>query len=153
MPKSTQCGFGPVGQLSGQHMLAVHGPTLIVDIGFDPAYVPGAGVTPNLGEKAVHALVDTGAGESFLDNDLAAKLNLPIVDKQHISGSAGRHEVNVYLAHIHVPSLGITINGRFGGGNLAAGGQRHSALIGRTFLMHFKMTYDGVTGTVELTLP
>jgi hypothetical protein len=35
--------------------------------------------------------------------------------------------------------------------NLAAGGQRHTVLIGRTFLMHFHMTYNGLTGEVELT--
>jgi predicted aspartyl protease len=136
-----------------QHMLVVQGPTLVVDIGFDPAFVPNTGATPNLGEKAVHALVDTGAGESFIDNDLAARLKLPVIDKQTISGSAGRHEVPMYLAQIHVPSIDITINGRFGGVNLAAGGQRHSALIGRSFLMHFKMHYDGLTGVVELTMP
>jgi predicted aspartyl protease len=125
----------------------------MVDIGFDPAYVAGAGKIPNLTEKSVHALVDTGAEESFIDNDLAVRLNLPVVDKQHVSGSAGRHEVNVYLAQIHVPSITFTIYGRFGGVDLAAGGQRHHALIGRTFLKSFVMTYNGRTGAVELTFP
>jgi hypothetical protein len=35
--------------------------------------------------------------------------------------------------------------------DLKAGGQIHSALIGRTFLKHFKMVYDGRTGTVTLS--
>lgn len=98
-------------------------------------------------------MVDTGAQLSFIDDDLATSLNLPIVDKQIVSGSSGRHEVSVYLGHIYVPSLDVTVNGRFGGVNLAAGGQRHRALIGRAFLMHFTMSYNGLTGTVELTLP
>ena len=59
----------------------------------------------------------------------------------------------MYLAHIYVPSLDMTINGRFGGVHLIAGGQRHSALIGRSFLMNFRMVYDGLTGTVELIMP
>lgn len=139
--------------MSGQHMLVTQGPTLVVDIGFDPAFTAMSAGVPNLAQRGVPALVDTGAHASFIDNDLAMALNLPIVDKQKVSGSGGRHEVNVYLAHIHVPSLVVTQLGRFGGVHLAAGGQRHSALIGRTFLMHFKMIYDGHTGQVELTMP
>lgn len=43
------------------------------------------------------------------------------------------------------------MNGAFAGVDLKAGGQIHSALIGRTFLRHFKMIYDGRTGTVSLS--
>lgn len=153
MPKTTQCGFAPGGLLPAHHMLVVQGPTLVVDIGFDPAFTATSVGVPNLAQRGVPALVDTGAHESFIDNDLAISLKLPVVDRQKVSGSNGQHEVSVYLAHIHVPSLVVTQLGRFGGVHLAAGGQRHSALIGRTFLMHFKMIYDGRTGVVELTLP
>jgi predicted aspartyl protease len=132
-------------------MLVIQGPTLIVDIGFDPAYM-GVG-NPNLSEKGLAALVDTGAHASFIDDALAKKLNLPVVDRQKVSGSAGQHEISMYLAHIYVPSLDLTQTGQFGGVHLVAGGQRHSALIGRTFLMHFTMTYNGMTGEVEITQP
>lgn len=57
----------------------------------------------------------------------------------------------MYVAQIHVPSLGVNIVGRFAGVQLEAGGQGHRALIGRTFLMHFTMTYDGPTGAVRLS--
>ena len=43
------------------------------------------------------------------------------------------------------------MNGAFCGVDLKAGGQIHSALIGRTFLRHFKMIYEGKTGTVTIT--
>ena len=61
-------------------MLATQGPELVVDIGFDPTY-NGTG-NPVLGSKGVRALVDTGAFQSFIDNDLALKLSLPVVDRQ-----------------------------------------------------------------------
>jgi hypothetical protein len=153
MPKIVQCGFGSGGTRPPHVLLIIHGPTLIVDIGFDPAYVPKGPIAPNLGAKGVQALVDTGAFQSFIDEDLAVSLKLPLVDRQHVSGSAGRHEVNMYSAQIHVPSFPFTIYGRFGGVNLSKGGQRHSALIGRTFLLNFKMTYDGTSGAVELLRP
>ena len=83
----------------------------------------------------------------------APQMQLPAVNQQVVSGSNGKHTVTMYLAHLYIPSLDITHSGQFGGVHLIAGGQRHSALIGRSFLMHFKMTYDGLTGTVELEMP
>lgn len=132
-------------------LLVVHGPTLSVDVGFDPNYVAGQGKFPSLAMTGVDALVDTGAGESFIDDALALQLNLTIVDQKTVSGSNGSHTVNMYLAHVHVPALHFTLHGLFGGVGLSAGGQRHRALIGRTFLQHFQMTYDGRTGRVLLS--
>ena len=74
-------------------------------------------------------------------------LNLPVVDRRTVGGIGGAHEVNMHLAHIHIPSLASTIYGLFAGVGLQAGGQRHQALIGRTFLQGFTMIYEGRTGT------
>ena len=57
----------------------------------------------------------------------------------------------MHLAQVAVPALGVTIYGAFAGVHLAAGGQTHLALIGRTFLRNFRMVYEGKTGTVTLT--
>lgn len=145
---SIRCGFndGPGG--TGADLLATWGPTLFVEIGFDPNYKPG--LVPALAATKVEALVDTGAIECCIDSILATQLKLPVVDKTSISGAGGAHEVNVYLAHIHIRPLNITIFGRFAGVHLIAGGQTHKALIGRSFLRHFRMSYDGRTGTVVL---
>jgi hypothetical protein len=80
----TLCGFNDMpGGASGAEQLTAWGPTLLVDIGFDPNFkmqlpvvVPVAGIT------GIHALVDTGAGESCIDSLLAGQLNLPIVDRR-----------------------------------------------------------------------
>jgi predicted aspartyl protease len=155
MPETT-CGWNNVpGGASGSDLLVAWGPTLLVDIGFDPAYNPAAVPLqkPVAGINGVEALVDTGASESCIDALLAGQLNLPIVDKRTISGVGGSHSVNIYLAQVHVPSLAFTIYGPFAGVNLAGGGQRHQALIGRTFLQAFTMVYEGPTGTVKLSRP
>ena len=57
----------------------------------------------------------------------------------------------MYLAQIHIPSLARTIYGEFAGVDLRIGGQSIDALIGRTFLQHFRMVYEGTNGDVELS--
>lgn len=104
-----------------------------------------------LAETKLWALVDTGATESCIDADLAAKLQLPIVDRRRVAGVSGIKDVDMHLAHIHVPGLAFTLYGAFAGVNLVAGGQMHCALIGRTFLRHCKMIYDGLTGDVTIS--
>ena len=140
----TSCGF------ITSELLTLNGPTLLVDIGFDSSFRPG-GSKPIAGISGVQALVDTGATECCIDNLLAASLNLPIVDRKPISGVDGRIIANIYLAQIHVPSLRFTMYGQFAGVDLLAGGQSHSALMGRTFLRYLRMAYDGLSGAVTLT--
>jgi predicted aspartyl protease len=148
---NTRCGFDDVpGGASGAVLLGAYGPTLIVDIGFDSAFVVG-GSPPVAGVTGIRALVDTGASESCIDSMLASQLNLPIVDRRLISGVHGPIEVNMHLAQVRVPSLNFTIYGAFAGVHLDAGGQMHKALIGRTFLQHYTMVYEGRTGNVILS--
>jgi predicted aspartyl protease len=147
-----QCGFNSIpGGAPARELLVAYGPTLIVDIGFDPDYNGQAPVAlPVPGIKDIHALVDTGATESCIDSVLAAQLNLPIIDRRDVSGVHGKHQVNMHMAQVHVPSLNLTIYGVFAGVHLSSGGQAHNALIGRTFLRGCVMVYEGHTGVVTL---
>ena len=131
-----KCGFNSIPNgASGAELLTTWGPTLFVNIGFDKNWNVAMSPTPPIsGIINVQALVDTGAGESCIDDLLATQLNLPVIDKRPVSGSAGQHETKIYLAQIHIPSLQHTIYGSFAGVHLVAGGQVHQALIGRTFL-------------------
>jgi hypothetical protein len=135
-----------------------YGPTLFVDIGFDPNFQapteaggPVPVSTPIPGITGISALVDTGAGQSCIDSLLAAELNLPIVDRRPISGVHGPQEVNIHLSQIRVPALDFVIYGAFAGVHPVAGGQMHKALIGRTFLKNYTMIYEGRTGTVTIS--
>lgn len=150
--RSTKCGFSDIpGGSTGSDSLVQWGPTLLVDIGFDPNFEVGSGTIPVPGLKELNALVDTGATESCIDSLLASQLNLPIVDKRITAGAHGAKEVNMHLAQVYIPTLSYTIWGAFAGVDLLAGGQIHAVLIGRTFLQAFRMTYDGPTGTVEIS--
>jgi hypothetical protein len=150
---TTTCGFNSGPGVNGRDLLVGNGPTLLVKIGFDQTFDPARDLTaraPNLPEPPLPALVDTGAAESCIDNGLAMRLNLPIVDRRTVSGVHGAGAVNVHLAHVHIPALAFTLYGPFCAVDLVAGGQAHHALIGRTFLQNFTMIYEGRTGTVTL---
>src|SRR5579872_6708195 len=148
---STKCGFNDSPTAAGSALLTLLGPTLKVDIGFDSTFRVGGNKIPIPGITAVDALVDTGAQECCIDNALASRLGLPIVDRRPIAGSNGTHTANMYQAQVRIPALNFTMVGSFAGVDLIAGGQMHTALIGRTFLVHFKMIYEGNTGTVTIS--
>ena len=59
----------------------------------------------------------------------------------------------MHLAQIHAPELNFTVYGAFAGVHLRAGGQLHTALLGRTFLRRLTMVYEGETGAVSLRTP
>ena len=130
-------------------MLVQFGPTLKVDIGFES--VPNPRIVPNLAAKGIRALVDTGATGNCIDSALAMSLQLPVIDQRHCSGIAGVTRLNMHLAQIYIPSLEHTVFGQFAGVELASGGQWHQALLGRTFLQAFKLTYHGPTGVVTIS--
>lgn len=145
-------GFRDSKDVPAKDLLVRLGPTLRVDVGFDPDYDGTKPQTPpNLPVKAAWALIDTGASICCIDAALAMHLNLPIIDQRTCSGISGAVEVNMHLAQIHAPSLNFTIYGSFAAVDLAGG--QHPVLIGRDFLRHFKMTYDGPTGEVFLEDP
>jgi hypothetical protein len=149
---TTKCGFDNTPAGSGSDLLCALGPTLWAHIGFDPAYDPdNAAQLPRLPNPPLPALVDTGASECCIDSVLAVALALPIIDRRPVSGVHGAADVNMHLAQIHVAPLRFTIYGVFAGVDLIAGGQAHHALIGRSFLRGFTMTYEGRSGTVVIS--
>jgi predicted aspartyl protease len=126
------------------------GPTISVIVGHVDAKAPGPARDATLSSESVEALVDTGATQSCIDDELAKKLGLPVIDRQTCAGVGGNTEHAVYLAWLDVPSLGRAQYGRFMGVHLVKGGQPHNVLLGRTFLADVVMIYDGARGTVAL---
>jgi hypothetical protein len=148
------CGFKdfPVepNPTSGDDLLEILGPTLLVNIGFDNEWDHSRKLNPKALITDVSALVDTGASISCIDDELAKNLNLPQIDELPFAGCLGTQVAKIYLAQIYIPSLDFTIYGRFAGVHLKAGGQLHRTLLGRSFLHRFEMYYNGKTGDVTL---
>jgi hypothetical protein len=131
--------------------LAAFGPTIGVQIGFDPNYDgKNPAAVPAIPSDMRNALIDTGASHSSIDEKLAKQLGLPVVDKKPISGVHGSQEVEICSGQIYLPYFAFTIYGLFALVKLQEGGQQHHALLGRTLLQGFVFVYDGVEGYVRL---
>lgn len=134
--------------LSAADLLVQIGPTLLVDIGLKSRAAPGE--RPDLDGKRIKALIDTGAGGDCIDEDLAQELRLPITEVGEISGVGGRHQACIYTARLYVPALSRLLFQQFTGVKLTEGRQFQRVLLGRTFLRHYRLIYDGMTGQVEV---
>lgn len=69
-----------------------------------------------------------------------------------MAGVHGSREVTMYYGQMYIPSLHWVIAGNFAGVQLASEGMPFHALIGRHFLRHARLTYDGPTGSVTLNI-
>lgn len=142
--------FPKIPEDQRRSLLTFHGPTLQVIVGHLDSTGTSATIDKAKATESAHALVDTGAGMSCIDDQLAKKLGLPVIDKQQISGVGGPGLYDVYLAYIDMPTLSYGQYGRFTGVHLVAGGQAHSVLLGRTLLDTMIMIYDGERGSVTI---
>ena len=142
---TTSCGFE-----NQPDLLVAYGPTLRVQVGFDGRFTPGSGMRPELPPDQYQALVDTGAAATCIDADLAARLGLPVVNQQRVASPLGAGNLYIHLAQLILPGMDSPFYGEFLGAHLAAGRQPHSILIGRDFLRHFIMSYNGITGAVTI---
>lgn len=129
-------------------LLQIHGPTANVTVGW---------LVENEEDDSpdairAKALIDTGALQSCIDDDLAVQLQLPVVDIVSISGVGGAQDHNVYAAEVNITALSFKQFGRFAGVHLSAGGQSHQVLLGRTFLQNMIMVYDGRRGHVTIAI-
>ena len=97
------------------------------------------------------ALIDTGASGTCVDQQVATKAGLPIIDKTMMtSASHAEHEVPVFTGKLVIPEF-TDINLEYVlGANLA--GQNLIALIGRDLLQSAVLVYNGTHGTVSLSI-
>lgn len=73
-----------------------------------------------------------------------------MTDEGEISGVGGRHHAQIYTARIYIPSLDRLLFQPFTGMKLEDGGQRHRVILGRSFLRHYRLVYDGSTADAEI---
>lgn len=147
-----ECGFRDGATGTGRELLIQLGPTLRVSLGFDEAYDPARPERPpELPIDGLMALIDTGASASCIDATLAMHLDLPVIDQRDVAGIGGSLLVNMHLVQIHASTLSFTLYGAMAGVDLSVGD--HKVLLGRDFLRHFVMIYDGLVGSVTLQDP
>jgi len=96
------------------------------------------------------ALLDTGASSTCIDDSVAQKLKLPVINK--VKMSSATHEAidaNVYPALISFTGTPIKMNALTAiGANLV--GQDLIALLGRDMLQNFTVFYNGAVGQITI---
>ncbi len=97
-------------------------------------------------------LSDTGASVTCIDDDLAKKLGLPVVDQMKMSSASHADTMpNVYPIQMVISGLNFTLNvPRAMGASLAT--QGIIALIGRDALQICTLFYNGLTGAVTISI-
>ena len=122
------------------------GPTIHAIVS-QPA-VPNLASPQQVQSQVVPFLIDTGANESCIDARVARALQLPVIDIIPMCGIGGVHPCDVVMCQIQIPNVSHSMSGRFACVDLE--GQPHQALLGRDFLKHVVMIYDGASGHVTI---
>ena len=159
--KQIKAGFENTPTTSAAEQLRVYGPTILVDVGFDPNFdSTNCTGRPAAGAQGVRALIDTGASHVSIDQELAQKLSLPVVEREMIFGISGLIEVDVHIVQIFVPTLNgtfvtrcfsVAVSQAFAVDSTIDGESiTHQLILGRDFLASFLLSYDGRSGAASL---
>jgi predicted aspartyl protease len=135
-------------------VLARRGPVVQVTVGVSTQMaeqlVQGGKVVPT--PVSGWALFDTGSSVTCIDEKVAQKLGLPVIDSVKLaSASHAETDKNVYpalIAFVGVP-IRLNVNRAIGA---ALENQKLVALLGRDLLRSFTMFYNGVAGQVTFSM-
>ena len=99
-----------------------------------------------------NALIDTGASTTCIDEAIAQQIGLPAIDVVSMaSASHASTQQNVYPIQMQIVGSPIRVEvPRAIGANLQP--QGIVALIGRDYLQHCTLHYNGITGEITLSI-
>ena len=141
-------------QVSAQFALIQQGPIIQVVLGLAQSFanqlVQQGHSVPN--PVSGQALVDTGASVTCIDDEIAQSMGLPVIDVvQMTSASHASTPANVYPVQLQIVGTPIRVEVSRGLGAILKP-QNIVALIGRDFLQHCAMFYNGPTGQLTLSI-
>ncbi len=149
-----QASDGKVVQIPPSIALLQHGPIVQVVVGLAQSFTDqllqqGQSLPQPI---AGNALIDTGASMTCIDELAAQNLSLPAIDVvQMTSASHDSIQQNVYPIQMQIVGSPIRVEvPRAIGANLATQGLL--ALIGRDYLQHCTLFYNGLTGGITLSI-
>lgn len=121
----------------------------------DVVLVPPDGATEAQPQKGV-AVIDTGAGRTCVDAEMAKRAGWPVIDTGRLSSvTHPDHEVPVFAGHLFCTTLQTNIHvDRWMGVNLRPDDAALPvvALIGRDLLQQALFVYNGHDGSFSLAL-
>ena len=135
--------FGPLaaGAQGRQEVLKTEGPLLdiIIHREHNAPLVEGVQL-----HHETRALIDTGASDVCIDYRIAHALNLREINQTNVTVVGGTVPVSVYLGVLEVPALGFKRLMPLYASKVAR--INYNALLGRSFLTDFVVTFDGPNG-------
>lgn len=99
------------------------------------------------------ALIDTGAQDCYVDDDLAQELRLDLRGSEpvgRIRDVRGPQQVWIYSTLIVVDRFDISLHDPCAGYKIRQMGGNFGVILGRHFLWQMRMFYDGPSGGVTL---
>ncbi len=141
-------------KISSASALAKQGPIVQAIIGIGTAFseeLAHQGIA-SPGPVAGSALIDTGASTTCIDDSIAWSMGIPSLDKVLISSASHpATQQHVYAVTLEIVGSPIRLEvPRAVGASLQSQGL--IALIGRDFLQHCTLHYNGVIGAVTLSV-
>jgi predicted aspartyl protease len=135
-------------------VLQQHGPVVQVVVGIaqifaDPLLQQGITLPAPL---SGNGLLDTGASTTCIDDEIARQMGLPAIDVVTMaSASHSSIQQNVYSIQMQIVGSPIMVQvPRAIGASLRT--QGIIALIGRDYLQHCTLHYNGLTGAITLSI-
>jgi predicted aspartyl protease len=99
-----------------------------------------------------YALIDTGASDTCIDDSVARRLGLPVVDVVNVSSASHASTLqSVYPIKIAIEGFSVSIEAPTAIG-AALSSQGLIALIGRDLLQYCTLFYNGVSGELTLSI-
>ena len=149
-----QTPTGKTVQLPPQAALLQRGPVVHVSITAEESVskaLAQQGQTPPP-PKTGWGLIDTGASNTCVDDQLAQDLRLPVIDVVTVSSASHEStQQNVYPVQIAIPGLRLNLQApKAIGAALAAQGL--AVLIGRDVLQRCIFIYNGPAGSITIAI-
>jgi predicted aspartyl protease len=145
---------GKVVQLPPKTALQRRGPVVQVNVTIEQTFAKillsqGKPLPPT---ESGWALIDTGASQTCIDDAVAQRLGLPVIDVALMtSASHAATQQNIYPVQIEMVGIPISIGSpRTMGANLKP--QGILLLIGRDVLQHGTLMYNGIAGQITFAI-
>ncbi len=133
--------------------LQQRGPIVQVNVSLEQSFAQGllSQGKPIPPAESGFALIDTGASHTCIDDEVAKRLNLPVIDVAMMtSASHTATQQSIYPVQIDIIGMVGIASPRTMGANLAPQGLL--LLIGRDVLMHGLLIYNGATGQITFSI-
>jgi predicted aspartyl protease len=102
--------------------------------------------------QVVYGLIDTGADNVWLDNELIVSLGATATGEEISYGASSQHMSSAYEGMIQLEGL-PPLTCRYLSMALRENRRRYDVVIGRAVLSLLRLTIDGPTGAVRLSYP